>query len=61
MIYLRKCFHNTFLEEDKMKKVKVISRTKFAEGEKLRVAAYCRVSTSQSEQLDSLENQRIHY
>ncbi|MGM9540496.1 recombinase family protein [Anaerovibrio sp.] len=44
-----------------MKSVKVISQTKFREGVRLRVAAYCRVSTSQSEQLDSLENQRIHY
>lgn len=27
----------------------------------LRVAAYCRVSTDNIEQLESLENQRIHY
>lgn len=27
----------------------------------LQVAAYCRVSTDNIEQLESLENQRIHY
>lgn len=41
-----------------MKNVQVITQTV---QRKLRVAAYCRVSTSQAEQLDSLDNQRQHY
>lgn len=40
------------------KNVQVIEQSR---QEKLRVAAYCRVSTKQAEQLDSLENQRLHY
>lgn len=31
------------------------------ESEKLRVAAYCRVSTDSDEQLESLETQKTHY
>jgi len=31
------------------------------EKKKLRVAAYCRVSTDNDAQLESLENQRSHY
>lgn len=41
-----------------MKSVQVIKKTM---QRKLRVAAYCRVSTNQAEQLESLENQRLHY
>ena len=43
-----------------MKNVKVIEPAKSAK-RRLRVAAYCRVSTSQAKQLDSLKNQRQHY
>ena len=49
------------------KKVIIIPTTKTdttaepATGTKLRVAAYCRVSTDHDDQLDSLENQMSHY
>jgi len=45
-----------------LKKVTEIKQIKPAENtRKLRVAAYCRVSTDSDEQLESLENQRTHY
>ena len=46
-----------------MKKVtKIVQNTAdFTERPKLRVAAYCRVSTDSDEQLESLETQMKHY
>ena len=44
-----------------MTKITKIEPTKTSEKKKLRVAAYCRVSTSQDEQLESLAVQRAHY
>lgn len=46
-----------------MKKVTEIKQTtaSSAEKKKLRVAAYCRVSTDSDAQLESLDNQRSHY
>lgn len=44
-----------------MKKITKISNEQPSSKEKLRVAAYCRVSTSSAEQLDSLNAQREHY
>lgn len=35
--------------------------SKSTEKKKLRVAAYCRVSTESDEQLDSFEAQKAHY
>ena len=40
--------------------IQVIKPTK-ADVEKLRVCAYCRVSTEAEEQENSLENQKAHY
>lgn len=44
-----------------MKKITKISNEQPSSKDKLRVAAYCRVSTSSAEQLDSLNAQREHY
>lgn len=44
-----------------MKTITKIEPTRCSENKKLRVAAYCRVSTSSDEQLESLEAQKKHY
>ena len=44
-----------------MKKVTFIDSTQKGTKPKLRVAAYCRVSTDSDAQLESLETQKIHY
>lgn len=43
-----------------MKRITKIE-TERAEKKRLRVAAYCRVSTGSDEQLESLETQKSHY
>ncbi len=45
----------------KVTKINSIADSSLAPQRKLRVAAYCRVSTDSTEQLSSLENQRTHY
>ena len=44
-----------------MKKITFIDSTQKGTKPKLRVAAYCRVSTDSDAQLESLETQKIHY
>ncbi len=44
-----------------MKTITRIEPSKRSENKKLKVAAYCRVSTSSDEQLESLETQKKHY
>ena len=44
-----------------LKQITKIDVTELASNKKLRVAAYCRVSTDQAEQLTSLEAQKTHY
>ena len=44
-----------------MKTITIIEPVKRIEKEKLRVAAYCRVSTDSDKQEESLEAQRSHY
>lgn len=46
-----------------MKKVTKIAKSQNVENkkEKIRVAAYCRISTSSDAQLESLEAQKVHY
>ena len=44
-----------------MAKVTKIFNEKEEENKKLKVAAYCRVSTDSDEQMESLEAQKRHY
>lgn len=44
-----------------MKTITRIEPSKRSENKKIKVAAYCRVSTSSDEQLESLETQKKHY
>ena len=44
-----------------MKTIRKIEKSSSHSFARLRVAAYCRVSTDQYEQLESLETQRSHY
>ena len=44
-----------------MKRITKIEANRIISDKKIRVAAYCRVSTSSAEQLISLDAQKVHY
>ena len=49
------------MAKPRVTKIEAVKKTKEPERQRLKVAAYCRVSTSQEAQLESLEAQKEHY